>query len=166
MTACPGPGPGPALPGPLAQCMILMAQIIMTQCHDAPGPGRVSPQGPGPPHRGPAARGRPGAAACQPERLRPRATRLSQTRNRCLPGPVARPGQVCNPSLFQSISKSSYYYFTIIPISFCKIIEIIAKQSQHYFSLFYYYSVIILHYPTIIFTIIILLLLLLFYSSF
>ncbi len=41
-----------------------------------------------------------------------------------------------------------------MPIIFCKIIEIIAKQSQHYFSLLYYYSVIILHYSTIVFPII------------
>ncbi len=64
------------------------------------------------------------------------------------------------------ISKSSFYYFTIISIIFCKINEMIAKQSQHYFSLFYYYSILIFHYSTIIFSIIFSIILLLFISDY
>ena len=51
----------------------------------------------------------------------------------------------------QQIELLSFYYYTYF---FCKIIEIIARQTQHYFPLFYHYSTIIVHYSTIIFTII------------
>ncbi len=51
------------------------------------------------------------------------------------------------PWWLRQIELQLFYYYTF----FCKIIEIIAKQSQHYFPLFYYYLTIVFYNLIIIF---------------